>query len=111
MWALYRIDLTDCALPTSVVSSLMEKLAYEPASLARAQALGDESWLYWSIKESLLANIQDNTILTAKSAARQKARLKDGERAYRPEVRKHKATGPVSTDDDAAMMALFSRLG
>ena len=111
MWALFRVDIADPQIPTRTVFALLDRLPLEPGSVARAEALGGRQWFGWSINTEYLAGVGDRLTLTAKAAARQKAKLSEGELTPRPTaVAASRAPQTASFDDEAAMRRLLAGL-
>lgn len=111
MWALFRVDLADPRIPTRTVWALLDRLPLEPGSVARAEALGGSQWFGWSLNTEYLAGLGDRVTLTAKAAARQKAKLTEGEMTPRPPaVAASRGPQVAAFDDDDAMRRLLAGL-
>lgn len=71
-WALYGLSVDDVQKSPGMVRvfyELLERIAYEPFSLYRAQRLGGDYWFGWTTENDVLASIVEelrgNTLTVA----------------------------------------------
>lgn len=93
IFALYGIDpveYLDTHDNVDLIFILIERLAYEPMSLYRAEQLGDDSFIGWSADSNRLADLLDAVHFAAVTGAMQKGKFKNV--AQRPEAKNLKKT-------------------
>ena len=100
IFALYGIDpveYLDTHENVDLIYILIERLAYEPMSLYRANQLGDEAFIGWSADSNRLADLLDAVHFAAVTGAMQKGKFKNV--AQRPEAKNlKKAAKRVTTN-------------
>lgn len=89
-----------------MLDQCIRRLAREPHSLYRANALGDDAWFGWTREAALLAEVVDMTAFVA-SAAGQNKKAKHKPVMPRPESKPKRV---ISTRDDVGA-ALAGLLG
>jgi hypothetical protein len=106
LYALYGFTWGS-GLRTEVIESLIRRLPWEPRSLTRAKALGDEKWFGYSITELHLAALIDKVTLLTKAASQRRATLKNEEMFPRPA---ESGTKRIIRADDAKGMAAYAAM-
>lgn len=110
MFALFGVDVWG-PYRVSLVLALLSRLQHEPRSVMRARSLGGDEWFGYGLMNAQLANLLDGQTLQTKvtSQATKPVRLKDSERAPRPQPKKTSRT--ISSRDASSVAAVFAALG